>query len=64
VFELVSEKYFEDEKVYLVPTVCTGGTVTRRVTKKEYIIDNIIGFSVTGFVVVCIVGGILKAIFN
>jgi len=51
-------------KLYTVPRVGTCGvTTTRYVTKREYIIDNIIGFSVSGFLAFCIIGGIIKWLF-
>jgi hypothetical protein len=38
-------------------------SVVRRVTKKEYIIDNILGFVVFGFILFPIIYGVINAFF-
>ena len=53
----------KNKNIYVVPRGKSGSPFMLRVTKKEYIIDNIFGFTVSGFIVLCIVGGIINALF-
>jgi len=53
----------KSEKIYEESRRTNAGAFMKHVTKTNYILDNLLGFVVSGFIALCIIAGLINYIF-